>query len=147
MQFPTVADAKAAGWIEAAVWSPGQGIHFVDPSRQTGPFEPTRPNWLMYDGTGPTAKLTGMMFLVNSGMNPPAGFPGANDQWHQHHELCTDSTASPFIIGEHLTDAECAAIGGVNVMYMNLWMVHVWLPTYGAGQRSDVFNMVHQSVP
>lgn len=147
MQFPTVADAEAAGFKQAAVWSPGQGIHYVDPNRLTGPFDPTRPNWLMYDGTAPNSKLTGMMFLVASGTYPPAGFPGGNDHWHTHGALCTQMGSWPFIIGEHLTDAECAAIGGVNTLFDTMWMVHVWLPEYAGWQATDIFNKTHPAIP
>ena len=142
-QYPTVADVTRAGWIQAAVWDPGQGVHYVDPSRITGPFDPQRPNWLMYDGTAPTSKLAGMMFLVSSGSRPPAGFPGGNDQWHQHGPLCNKANAVPFIVGENMSDAACAALGGVNVNYSSLWMVHVWLPEYAGWQATDIFNMTN----
>lgn len=142
----TVAAAEAAGFVQAAVWESGQGYHYVDPGRTTGPFDPTRPNWLMFEGTGPTARVTGMMFLVQSGMMPPAGFPGANDHWHQHHELCVTRANPIFIAGEQLTDAECAALGGVNQMFMDIWMVHVWLPTYDGWQATDIFNRTHPSL-
>src|SRR5262245_38484352 len=49
LRFPTVASVKAAGWIQATVWTPGQGIHFADPTRLYGPFDPLRPNWLQYN--------------------------------------------------------------------------------------------------
>jgi len=149
-QYPTVADAEAAGFRQAATWSPGQGIHYVDPARLLGPFDPTKPNWLMYDGTAPTSPLTGMMFLVDNGLSsPPAGFAGMNDHWHQHGALCTDLTpgAYPFIIGEHLTDPQCTAIGGVNVVQTTVWMVHVWLPVYLGWVPTDIFNKAHPLIP
>lgn len=140
----TVADAEAAGWIEAAVWSPGQGVHYVDPARITGPFDPERPNWLMFDGNMPHSQLTGMMFLVNSGPLPPDGFIGDNDHWHRHGELCTTTRdGHPYIAAEHATDAECAALGGTNVSYDTQWMVHVWLPVYDGWLPTDVFNKTH----
>jgi hypothetical protein len=144
--FPTVAAAKAAGWVQATVWTPGQGIHFVDPARETGPFDPDRPNWLQYNGTTPTANLVGMMFLVESGASPPAGFAGSNDHWHNHDVLCIDEGANPFVIGEHVSDAFCAAIGGVNVVSTSQWMVHVWLPKYAGWDATDIFNNNHPSV-
>jgi hypothetical protein len=149
-QFGTVADAEAAGWIQATVWTEGQGIHYVDPARLTGPFDPQRPNWLMYDGTAADSGLTGMMFLTDTGSTtPPAGFAGDNDHFHQHGELCYDPTpdASPFIIGEHMTDAECAAIGGFNITFGTIWMVHVWLPVYDGWVPTDVFNKSHPNIP
>jgi hypothetical protein len=148
-QYPTVADVEAAGWKQAAVWSEGQGIHYVDPARLIGPFQPTLPNWLMYDGTDPDSKLTGMMFLLNTGSTtPPAGFAGDNDHWHQHPALCNDPTpgAYPFIIGEHMTDAECSAIGGINIIYTDVWMVHVWLPLYDGWVPTDIFNKSHPNI-
>ena len=149
-QFLTVADAEAAGWEQAAIWSSGQGIHYVDPSRLTGPFDPQRPNWLMFDGTDPNSQLTGMMYLLDTGSTvPPAGFAGDNDHWHQHGALCYDPSpgAYPFIIGEHMTDAQCAAIGGFNVEFTTVWMVHVWLPVYDGWVPTDVFNKSHPNIP
>ena len=145
-QFPTVASVEAAGWIQATVWTPGQGIHFVDPTRLAGPFDPTRPNWLLYNGTSDSANLVGMMFLVESGVSPPAGFPGANDQWHNHDKLCYDADAIPFIIGEHFSDSFCAAVGGVNTDYSGQWMVHAWLPVYAGWQATDIFNKSHANI-
>ena len=145
-QFPTVADAKAAGWIQATVWTPGQGIHFADPTRLYGPFDAQRPNWLLYNGTAPTAKLAGMMFLVEGGATPPEGFPGANDHWHNHDKLCIDADATPFVIGEHVSDAYCTAIGGVNTVVTNQWMVHAWLPVYAGWDATDIFNNNHPSL-
>lgn len=145
-QFPTVADAKAAGWIQATVWTPGQGIHFVDPTRMYGPFDPQRPNWLQYNGTAPSARLAGMMFLVESGVKPPAGFPGANDHWHNHDKLCIDEGASPFVVGEGVSDSYCAALGGVNTDVSGQWMVHAWLPAYAGWDATDIFNNSHPSL-
>ncbi len=143
----TVADAEAAGWVEAAVWSPGQGIHYVDPSRITGPFDPERPNWLMFDGNHPDSRVTGMMYLVQSGAAPPAGFAGDNDHWHRHGELCASTLDGHlYIASEDATDAECAALGGVNVNFDDQWMVHVWAPTYDSWIPTDVFNRTHPSL-
>jgi hypothetical protein len=145
-QFPTVADVKAAGWVQATVWTPGQGIHFADPTRLYGPFEPTKPNWLQYNGTSNSANLSGMMFLVDSGVKPPAGFPGANDHWHNHDKLCIDADANPFVIGEHVSDQLCTAIGGVNTDVATQWMVHAWLPVYDGWDATDIFNNNHPSL-
>ena len=146
-QYPTVADAKAAGWVQATVWTPGQGVHFVDPTRTYGPLDLMRPNWLVYNGSGNTAKLAGMMFVVQSGAAPPAeGFPGANDHWHNHDKLCIKANATPFVIGEHLSDAYCTAMGGVNTDYSSVWMVHAWLPEYAGWQATDIFNVDHPAL-
>ena len=54
----------------------------------------------MYNGTANTANLVGMMFLVDTGSptTPPAGFPGANDHWHNHGPLCVNQAG--VVIGE-----------------------------------------------
>ena len=145
-QYRTVGSLPS-NWKQAAIWAPGQGIHYVDTTRVTGPFDPKKPNWLMYDGTSPSSKLTGMMFLEaepgGASSVPPAGFPGNNDHWHRHHELCFKANANPFIVGENLTNQQCAALGGTNQMFTNLWMVHVWLPIYDNWVPTDIFNMMH----
>jgi hypothetical protein len=149
-QYPTVAAAQAAGWVQATVWTPGQGIHYVDPSRLTGPFDPKRPNYLMYNGTAPTSNLVGMMFLTDTGSSttPPPGFPGANDHWHNHGPLCYKSGANPFVIGEvpPMSASLCTAQGGVVTDFSSQWMVHVWLPVYAGWEATDIFNVDHPSL-
>jgi hypothetical protein len=146
-QFPTVGAVKAAGWVQATVWTPGQGIHFADPTRLTGPFDPRRPNWLQFNGTADSANLAGMMFLVDTGTaTPPAGFPGNNDHWHNHNELCIDADAQPWVLAEGVSDQFCAAMGGVNTDVTTQWMVHGWLPVYAGWQATDIFNVDHPSL-
>jgi len=145
-RYPTVAAVQAAGWIQATVFAPGQGIHFVDPNRLTPQFDPRHPNYLLYNGTAPTSNLAGMMFLVESGAAPPAGFPGANDHWHNHGLLCYKAGATPFILGESMSNALCAGLGGVNTDFSGQWMVHVWLPIYAGWQAPDIFNNGHPSL-
>jgi hypothetical protein len=147
--YPTVAAVEAAGWKLATVYTPGQGAHFVDPSRVTGPFDPEKPNYLMYNGTSPTNNLVGMMFLVDTGSSttPPAGFPGANDHWHNHGPLCVRNS-DQVVIGEipPMTAAQCTAQGGTVTDLSSQWMVHVWLPVYAGWQATDIFNVSHPSL-
>jgi len=148
VKFPTVAAAKAAGWVQATVFTPGQGAHYVDPTRQTGPFDPRRPNFLMFNGTANTANLVGMMFLVDTGSTttPPAGFPGANDHWHNHGVLCVRDS-DQVVVGEGLSDSSCLSAGGHNTTsHSSEWMVHVWLPVYAGWQATDIFNVSHPSL-
>jgi len=145
VKYPTVAAVQAAGWTQATVYTPGQGAHYVDPNRMTGPFDPRRPNFLMYNGTAPTANLVGMMFLVDSGAAPPAGFPGANDHWHNHGPLCIKAGV---VIGEvpPMSSAQCTSLGGTVTDLSSQWMVHVWLPVYAGWQATDIFNVSHPSL-
>lgn len=172
--YPTVASIQAAGWVQATPYTPaeggqgGQGVHFVDPNRVAPPsaqFNPRRPNYLMYNGTAPTANLVGMMFLVDTGgdsttTTPPAGFAGANDHWHNHGQLCYKANSYPFVLGEighsGLTATYCrqvllGVVTGPNgdpgaPDFSSQWMVHVWLPPYAGWQATDIFNVGHPSL-
>jgi hypothetical protein len=144
-QFPSAGVAEANGWHHLAPYVPGQGTHHVNIARGvTDQFDPKRPNMLMYDGNSDSAKLTGMVWVVKSGPHPPAGFAGNNDQWHYHEKLCY--VDGPFIVGDNITDAACANLGGINQDSSDTWLLHVWLPTYEGWQATDIFNKTHPSV-
>ena len=54
-------------------------------SGSSAKFDPAAPSELLYDGTGPDAKIVGLSYLVFNRGGPPEGFAGANDHWHQHN--------------------------------------------------------------
>ena len=144
-QFPTAAIAEANGYFRLAPFVSGQGTHHMDtnygiPSQ----FDPWRPTMMMYDSNAKSGKLTGIVWVVNSGAEPPEGFLGANDHWHNHQTLCFRGGT---IIGDGLTDAECAAIGGANLDTSGNWLLHVWLPKYKGWVADDIFNKTHPLVP
>jgi hypothetical protein len=144
-QFPTAGVAEANGWHHLAPWIPGQGTHHVNVERGvTAEFDPLQPNLLMYDSNSDSGKLTGMVWAVNSGPHPPAGFLGDNDHWHYHETLCYID--GPFIVGDNITDEECASRGGVNQDTSNIWLLHVWLPVYEGWEATDIFNKTHPTV-
>ena len=144
-QFPTAGVAEANGWHHLAPWIPGQGTHHVNIERGvSSEFDPDRPNLLMYDSNSDSGKLTGMVWAVDSGPHPPAGFAGDNDHWHYHETLCY--VDGPFIVGDSITDEQCAARGGTNVDSANIWLLHVWLPVYEGWEATDIFNKTHPTV-
>lgn len=144
-EFPTAGVAEANGWHHLAPWIPGQGTHHVNMAQGvTSTFDPTRPNMLMYDSNNDSGKLTGMVYVVESGEMPPAGFPGNNDHWHFHEKLCY--APGPFIVGDNISDAQCTARGGVNEDASDTWLLHVWLPVYEGWQATDIFNKTHPTV-
>ena len=88
-------------------------------------FDPAHPEMLLYDGSGPTAKIVGLSYYVTSGKTAPVGFAGPNDPWHQHIGLCVNGSG---VIGaEKLTPAQCAELGGHKADGSNEWMVHAWV--------------------
>jgi hypothetical protein len=144
-QFPTAGVAEANGFTHLAPWIPGQGTHHLnDADGISGNFDPTRPNLLMYDSNDDSGELTGMVWAVVNQHGPPEGFVGNNDHWHSHAALCFNS--SGFIIGDSITDEQCAARGGTNVDTSKMWLLHVWLPEYADRQMDDVFNKTHPDV-
>lgn len=147
-QFPTKAEAEANGWHWLAPYISGQGTHHVNIERGvSSAFDPRRPNMLMYDSNNGSGQLTGMVWAVQSGMHPPEGFPGDNDHWHAHETLCfTTRDGGPFIVGDGISDSQCAARGGTNQDASDTWLLHVWLPVYDGWLATDIFNKEHPSV-
>lgn len=163
-QWPTLGDAEAAGFHRQVSYVEGMGTHHAllgdfggddvtapgyDPHEPTFPgtaldeeFDPTRPEFLQYGGTGPGARLVGMSWYVRTDDGlPPEGFPGDNDWWHRHHRLC-HSVDQFRVIGEDLTDEQCANRGGVNLHLDDYWMVHAWIVD-GWQTEVDVFTNHH----
>ena len=140
-EYPTLADAEAAGFTRAGPYSPGLGVHY------RGPGSPFNPDGLMdpedllapmliYDGLAPDAKLAGFMYLAYGTAGEPEGFAGPNDHWHYHEHVCIKteldgSISTPF--GADLPDVTeqmCTDVGGAWIDYTG-YMVHVWnVPGY-----------------
>lgn len=145
-QYPTAGDAEANGFHHLAPWIPGQGTHHLDLSQGiTSEFNPNKPNLLMYDSNSDSGKLTGMVWAVQSGMHPPEGFPGMNDHWHYHEKLCFINGGT-FIVGDNISDEQCASYGGVNQDASDTWLLHVWLPVYEGWYATDIFNKEHPTI-
>lgn len=158
-QYPTQGQAFDAGFSTMVPYAKGMGTHVVklgdfdplDPSfDRTDPvfegtamddvFDPTRPEFLQYDGNGRDAKLVGMSWYVRSEGGPPAGFAGTNDMWHVHPRLCF--TPSMQFRGQDLTEEACSARGGYNLHLDDYYMVHAWIvPNWD--HRPDVFVNHH----
>ena len=138
-RFPTAADAIAGGFHMIVPYVHGMGAHYIGPDGIPTTVNPKRPNFLLYGGNGPDAPLVGLMWLANSGQTPPAGLPGGNDHWHRHPVLCL---AHGIVVGDGLSNAACAALGGVNLNTSNLWMLHAWF-VRGWTYTPDVFRPHH----
>src|SRR5262249_19731357 len=89
LRYPTVADASAAGYRLAGGFAPGSGAHYLSFCGLTGagPFDPTKPPALIYDGTKPASQVIGLMYY-GMGESAPEGFAGPNDHWHRHSNVC-----------------------------------------------------------
>lgn len=141
-RYPTLADAVAAGYRPAGGYSPGAGIHYVGgvggEARPDGSLSDEtllHPDTLLYDGTGPDARLAGLMFNVNTTVEP-VGFVGTNDVWHNHTGLCivfTEKGITTALSDEKdaaVKEQQCPLAGGRFVKQTG-WMMHVWtVPGY-----------------
>ncbi len=146
--YPTIADAKAAGFQQAGPFSPGLGIHY---NRGFNPNADGRMDaediakpFLIYDGTDDDAPLAGFMYLAYQDTEPE-GFAGDLDRWHYHTSVCIVTTPTgidtPF--GADLTGVTkelCEGRGGTLIEFTG-YMVHVWtVPGYESdlGTFSDL---------
>jgi hypothetical protein len=131
LQYPTVADATAAGFRLAGGFAPGSGAHYISYGGMTGsgPFDPAKPLALIYDGTSPTSQVIGLMYY-GMGDGPPEGFAGPNDHWHRHSNVCIKTGAGgidvPFPADQDVTAAQCAAVQG-SLLKVTGYMVHAWV--------------------
>jgi hypothetical protein len=135
LKYPTVADARAAGMLQAGLFAPGAGAHFIDYKNiddinPDGSVDASRPASYIYDGINPTSRLVGVMYVSLSNSAAPRGFPGPNDHWHLHQNLCIKYGAAgisvPFAPDRDVTRAQCDAVHG-QFMRRTVWMVHAWV--------------------
>jgi hypothetical protein len=129
--YPTVADATAAGYRLAGGFAPGSGAHYITYGGLTGagPFDPTKPLSLIYDGTNPASQVIGLMYY-GLGESAPEGFAGPNDHWHRHSNVCIKNGPGgldvPFPADQDVTAAQCAGVQG-NLLKTTGYMVHAWI--------------------
>jgi hypothetical protein len=136
LRYPTVADAKRAGMILAGGMAPGVGAHYQLMSASTlqgvnadGSINAAHPASWIYASTADNAPVVGVMY-VSMTINPPSGFAGPNDHWHQHSNVCVQYTDGkitvPFAADSSVTPQECANVHGF-FMKRTVWMVHAWV--------------------
>ncbi len=126
MQYDTTAKATAAGFPKLTQYFPGIAAHYINLGRlfDNQPFDWSKPEVLLFNGTGPDAQLVGFNYIVQGGPNhtPPAGFPGDFDQWHEHPVLCM---RNGIVVGEVAQGQTCPA-GQTTLPFQNMWLLHVW---------------------
>jgi hypothetical protein len=138
---PTAADAEASGYRRITPYVPCIAAHYIKSGELTNPFDPNKPEIVLYDGTEPTSKIVGLSYLQFASKDQaPEGFAGPNDPWHVHEQLCLGGGG---VLGdESTTEEECAARGGRVAKLGNLWMNHMWnVP--GWESRWGLFSSEH----
>jgi hypothetical protein len=133
-QFPTLAQATAAGYRRGGPFSPGLGTHFLKGASGPGAGPITDDQILdpvlIFAGDTPDSVLTGYMYMANGLKTEPEGFAGPNDHWHYHSNVCIKMGADggidvPLGADKDVTPAQCSAVGGILVSTTG-YMVHVW---------------------
>ncbi len=130
MQYPTVADATAAGYHLAGGFAPGSGAHYIGfQMTGSGTFDANAAQSLIYDGTSPTSKIVGLMYYAMG--EAPEGFAGPNDHWHRHSNVCIKYNADrsidvPFPADADVSKDQCAGAGGFMIAITG-YMVHAWV--------------------
>lgn len=134
--YPTVAAAEAAGYRRAGPYSPGLGAHYtksgiaeMNPSGIMTDEVLLHPQSLQFAGNEPDSEIAGFMYYSASKIEP-VGFPGTNDVWHYHTNICIkmspDGIDAPLGADrDDVTSEMCQAVGGF-LLQNTSWMVHVW---------------------
>jgi hypothetical protein len=127
LKYPTVADAKAGGWVQVTPYVPGIAAHFMNFRLVDGEFQIDEPEMILYDGTSDDASVVGLSYYIlhPGSAEPTQGFSGNNDHFHRHDGLCVGAGG---VIGDSTTTAEeCAARGGRKANGQAGWMSHAWV--------------------
>jgi hypothetical protein len=131
LEYPTVADAEAAGMRVAGGFAPGSGAHYLNFRNAIlpdGGFDVSKINSYIYDGVSPDSQIVGLMYYANSNVE---GFAGPNDHWHRHSNVCVkfggpNGIEVPFPADADVTKKQCAE-AGASFMPVTGYMVHAWV--------------------
>jgi hypothetical protein len=118
-----------------------------------GPFDPAKPNFLIYGGPNPDAPLVGVAYAFFGSSTPPEAYTGGNDWWHLHSKICIGPDREILAGAEEISDAQCAALGGTqrNLAQLpgvpagsssGIWLLHVWM-VQPYEYRPDIFVSGH----
>ena len=151
IKYPTVADAERGGYNRYGPYGPAVGVHYgkggdtvvgpvIDDTNAGKPM-------LIFDGTEPTSRLAGFMYIVPGASEVPQGFAGDKDVWHNHSNICLVSypdgrVDAPFgADAENIDPALCDGVGGF-ILADSGYMLHVWsVPGYE--NPLGMFNATH----
>jgi hypothetical protein len=124
-RFRNIAYAKSHGYQQVTQFIPTLGLHLANLDLLNKPFDPVHPAILLYQPTGSSGglHLVGVAYSEPASTNPPIGFPGGDDVWHYHTNLCFlatgDVTISP-------SAAACKARHGY-FQARTPWLLHAWI--------------------
>jgi hypothetical protein len=154
LQYPTVADAEAAGLHRAGPFAPGLGAHYISYGNAMANTDGVmsdddirKPLAWIYDGVEPDSPVAGLFYMTVA--KDAEGFAGPNDTWHVHHNVCIKAGKngvidSPLGADAEVTEEQCAAVGG-NLLKQTQYLLHVWtVPGYESPE--GVFSHLSSAV-
>ena len=123
-RFRSLAYAESHGYQQVTQFIPGLGLHLANLTLLNAGFDPVHPPILLYEPTNAGGeRLVGVAYSVPASANPPIGFPGGEDVWHYHTNLCFlpsgDVTITPNAAG-------CTAKHGA-FQARTAWLLHAWI--------------------
>ena len=127
-RYRNAATARRDGYIQVTQFIPGLGLHYANLKLLNAGFDPVHPPILLYQPTNSGAlRLVGVAYSMPQGRAdvPPAGFPGGEDVWHYHTNLC-------FLPGGDVTIAPSGAACKAKHGYFQAktaWLLHAWIWT------------------
>ena len=129
LKFPTLADARAGGWILVGGYVSGAGQMLMDPNGNSRDqvFDPAVPQGLLYASSIDTAPIVGLQYNAwTSDGSTPVGFIGQDMLWHMHTGTCeiTESFAIPY--DESVTGKACSNVNGTLTNTVS-WMLRAWV--------------------
>jgi hypothetical protein len=128
MRYKTAATARRDGYIQVTQFIPGLGLHYANLKLLNAGFDAVHPPILLYEPSNAGAlRLVGVAYSVPQGRSdvPPAGFPGGEDVWHYHTNLCFLPNGSVTIAP---SGAACKAKHGY-FQAKTAWLLHAWIWT------------------
>ena len=129
LEFPTLADARAAGWILVGGYVSGAGQMLMDPTSnsQDQVFDPTVPQGLLYASSNDSAPIVGVQYNAwTSDGSAPRGLIGQDMLWHLHTGTCEISASFLVVYDEAVTGKACSQVKGTLTDSVS-WMVRAWV--------------------
>lgn len=129
-RFPTLSEARAAGWTPIGDFVPGAGQMLVDPTVavRTRTFDPGRPSALLFASSDDDAPVVGVQYDI-WGDDAPDGFLGQRPLWHLHAGTCEiDDARGSFAVvyDPGVTGTACRTIDG-RLTNTIAWMIRAWV--------------------
>ena len=129
LEFPTLADARAAGWILVGGYVSGAGQMLMNPTvdSQEQPFDTASPQGLLYASSIDSAPIAGVQYNAwTSDGSAPRGLIGQDMLWHLHTGTCEIGDSLTAVYDEAVTGTACSQVNGA-LTDTTSWMIRAWV--------------------